>query len=335
LLLAGGNAHDALSPYYPVQRIPTLHFVYQRSGRRNQLGTIVENLPAVWDLLTAGSGYRAVVNALREFKPDVAVCDADPWTHRACAELGVPRISFDHFGIMAYCKPTLSPSDARAAARDVSVYRTLMGRPARIIVSSFYEAPPRSRKVRCIGPLLRDLVRRAAPRRGEHVLVYLNNGRVQLTARLEEALRATRLPMMIYGTEREGNEDNLSFERLDDERFIDHLASCRAVISTAGNQLVGEAMYLGKALLVRPEDSVEQRMNAAAVARLSIGEQVRDEAIDATRIEAFLSRAEEYGQNARLLWRDGRAQAIDCLESFARQLRSRRLRMVRRAPRYV
>ena len=142
LLLAGGDAYAALSPYYQVQRIPTLHFVYQRNGRRDQLGTIAGNLPAVWQLLTAGKGYREVVATLREFKPDVAVCDADPWTHRACAQLGIPRISFDHFGVMAYCRPSLPAADTRAAARDVWVYRTLMGRAARILVSSFYEALP-------------------------------------------------------------------------------------------------------------------------------------------------------------------------------------------------
>jgi uncharacterized protein (TIGR00661 family) len=335
LLLAGGDAHAALSPYYPVQRIPTLRFVYQRNGRRDQLGTVLENLPAVWELLTAGRGYRAAVQALRDFKPDVAICDADPWTHRACAQLGIPRISFDHFGIMAHCRPSLSPADARAARRDVWIYRTLMGRPARIMVSSFYEAPPRSRRVRCIGPLLRDQVRAARARSGEHLLVYLNNGRCQLTTRLEESLHATKLPTVIYGTDREGVDGNLVFERPDDERFIDRLASCRAVISTAGNQLVGEAMFLGKPLLVRPEDSVEQRMNAAAVARLGIGEEVAEESLDAPRIARFLERGATYRENARTSWRDGRAQALDCLESFAGQLRSRRLRMVRRAPRFV
>ena len=335
LLLAGGDAHAALSPYYPAQRIPTLRFVYQRNGRRNQLGTILENLPAVWELMTEGHGFRTVVRSLQDFKPDVSICDADPWTHRASAQLGIPRISFDHFGVMAYCRPALSAADARAAARDVWVYRMLMGRPARILVSSFYEAAPRFRKVRCVGPLLREQVRQARARAGDHLLVYLNNGRCQLTPRLEETLHATRLPMVIYGTDREGSDGALRFERPDDNRFIDDLASCRAVISTAGNQLVGEAMFLGKPLLVRPEDSVEQRMNAAAVARLGIGEQVSEAALDRHTIARFLERGDGYRENAKGLWRDGRAQALACLESFTRQLRPRRLRMVRRAPRFA
>ena len=112
-------------------------------------------------------------------------------------------------------------------------------------------------------------------------------------------------------------------------------ASCRAVISTAGNQLVGEAMFLGKPVLVRPEDSVEQRMNAAAVTRLAIGEEVDEASLDASRISGFLNRGDSYRDNAKRLWRDGRAQALESLESFARQLRSRRLRMVRRAPRFA
>jgi len=210
-----------------------------------------------------------------------------------------------------------------------------MGRPARIIVSSFYGAPPVSRKVRCVGPLLRDEVRQAHARTGDHLLVYLNNGRCQLTPRLEETLHAARLPMVVYGTQREGTDRLLSFEKPDDRRFIDHLASSRAVISTAGNQLVGEAMFLGKPLLVRPEDSVEQRMNAAAVARLGIGEETSEESLDSRWITSFLRRCDAYRDRARSLWRDGRAQALDCLEGFARQLRSHRQRAVRRALRYA
>ncbi len=335
LLLAGGDAFDALSPHFPVVRIPTLHFVYQKNGRRDQVGTIVGNLRAVSELLLSGEGFQSAVRAMRDFRPDVAVCDADPWTHRAAAHLGVPRISFDHFGIMAYCRPQLSPRDQRASARDVWIYRTLMGRPARIIVSSFYEATPTSKRVRCIGPLLRQQVRETQARRGEHLLVYLNNGDRQLTPRFEEALHATRVPMVVYGTHRQGSDANLAFEQPHDRRFIDHLASCRAVISTAGNQLVGEAMFLGKPLLVLPEDSVEQRMNAAAVARLGIGEQSTSMGLDAGRIEAFLVRCDAYRQSARQLWRDGRVQALACLESFARQLGRRRLRSLQRSPHFA
>jgi len=136
---------------------------------------------------------------------------------------------------------------------------------------------------------------------------------------------------VIYGTEREGVDGNLVFERPDDERFIDRLASCRAVISTAGNQLVGEAMFLGKPLLVKPEDSVEQRLNAAAVARLGIGMQVRHRDFTPEVLHRFLRAEASFRDRALTLARDGRAEALAALEGFARELCAGRRSPDRRA----
>ena len=43
---------------------------------------------------------------MRAFEPDLVISDAEPFTHQAAAALGVPRIGFDHFGILSHCRPT-------------------------------------------------------------------------------------------------------------------------------------------------------------------------------------------------------------------------------------
>jgi uncharacterized protein (TIGR00661 family) len=102
--------------------------------------------------------------------------------------------------------------------------------------------------------------------------------------------------------------------------FLEDLASCRAVLSTAGNQLMGEAIYLGKPVLVVPEHCVEQRLNAAAVERLGIGLRTTPRRLTTARIRAFLDRHDEFAANMQRLVRDGLQETMSALETFMHEL---------------
>jgi uncharacterized protein (TIGR00661 family) len=333
-VLAGGDAYDAIAPTHPAVRIPTLRYEYARDGERSLARTFGENLGYVSDLTFRGPAYREVERFVRELAPEVAICDAEPWSHAAAARLGVPRISFDHFGVLAYCRPVIPWDDRLRSFRDVTAYRSLMGRPDRIIVSSFYEGGAHDPRIRFVGPLLRPQVLRKRATRGGHLLVYLNRGAYQLTPRVERALRSLDMPVVLYGTPRRGVDGNLDFRAPANEPFLEDLASSRAVFSTAGNQLVGEAIWFGKPMLVMPEHTVEQRLNAAAVERLGIGLQVRQRQIDAAAFGRFFAREATFVDSIRQAVRDGRAESLAAIEAFARQLAHQRPRsLLQRAQR--
>jgi uncharacterized protein (TIGR00661 family) len=319
-VFAGGDAYDALSANVPVVRIPTLGYVYGDGGRRSMRRTISRNAKGFHDVVFGGEGVRVVADALRDFQPDVAICDAEPWTHHAAASLGIPRISFDHFGVLAWCRPPLTPVDRLLVQRDVMAYRLLTGRPDRVIVSSFFPATPRWNHVRVVPPLLRDDVHRVREQKGEHLLVYLNQGRSQLTSPIEEALASLRRPVVLYGTGRVGTVGDLSYRPPADLPFLEDLARASAVVSTAGNQLVGEAMHYGKPMLVMPENCVEQRVNALAVEQLGIGQRCDAATFTRSRLVRFLEQAPALGERARAMRRDGRAESLAVLEAFASQL---------------
>lgn len=169
------------------------------------------------------------------------------------------------------------------------------------------------------------------PTRGEHLLVYLNRGAWQLTPRVESALRALGRPVILYGTDRRGDDGLLSFRPPSNGPFLDDLAACRAVFSTAGNQLVGEALWLGKPMLVMPERTVEQRLNAAAVEALGIGRRVHLAEMSAEAVASFLRDVDRYRDTMRAAVRDGRAEAIAAIERFARELHAARPAPVRPA----
>ncbi|MEM1031669.1 MAG: glycosyltransferase family protein [Myxococcota bacterium] len=336
-IFASGRAFEMIAPRYPdVVETPRLDYTYRTSGRRCLWRTARDNATKMGDALVGGRHLRRVEAAIRAFGPDVAISDCETYVHHAAARLGIPRIAFDHFGILTHCRPPIDPRDRLKAVRDVMSYRMVVGFPARAVVSSFFDAPAVRRGVRCVGPLLREEVRRTRPRRGEHLLVYLNNGDRQLLPHVEEALNGCGTPVVVYGTSRRGEDGRVAYRAPSDEGFLEDVARATALFTTAGNQLVGEAVYLGKPMLVSPEHTVEQRVNGMAIERLGVGRMVAFSRIRAEGIRSFLRDAPRYATTVRVHARDGRAEAVEALERFAAEvLRERKALGAARVWRYA
>ncbi len=324
LILAGGDAYDLLCPDYMVQRIPTLRYYYGNKSERSTRQTIARNFPSFLDLYMNGPSFENVCEILEHFKPDVVISDAEVWSLRAAGQLGIPRIAFNHFGILVYCTPKVSWRDKIDLFLEMWTYRYLMGRPDRAVVSSFYRRPPKFDGVRLVGTLLRPEITQTKPTRGEHLLVYLNKGQHQFTPRIEQALHGLEIPVRIYGADQRRSYDNLTFRPLSNLPFVEDLASARAVLSTAGNQLVGEAVYFGKPMLVIPEKTVEQRLNAGALEDLGIGRQIALKDVCIESIRNFLDAEKTYRDNLRHVSADGSAEAIEAIETFMRELAAER-----------
>ncbi len=322
-LFAGGDAYDLLAAQGPVTRVPCLGLAY-KDGRRSTRLTFENNLPALLDLWRRGPGVDRVLASMRDFAPDVVICDAEPWTNAAGQKLGVPRIGFDHFGVLVHCRVALPWLDWIESMADRLAYRWLMRWPERVLVSSFFGAQPRRQGVKVVGPLLGEQVQKFAPSEGKHLLVYFNQGSSQLSDRMLDALGSLDGEVRLYGLGRVGEQGRLTFRAPSREGFLADLASCRAVLSTAGNQLMGEAMAYAKPVLVVAEATVEQRLNAREIVRMGIGESLRPAQFDRTAILDFLSRTDAYAARARELASDGRAQAIEWLERWMHELSSSR-----------
>lgn len=319
-LFAGGDAFEALAPRFDTVRIPTLGYVYGSGGRHSLTATVARNTALVADLAWRGDASRAVDDAFRARGVQLVISDSEAWTLRAARRLGLPTIGFDHIGIIAWCRPHFPPDLWMAGMRDRLAYRAALGRPDRILISSFYPAEPDGPHVRLVGPILREEVHRAPVRDGPHLLVYLNKGAHQYGRRLDQAFRSSDLPVVIYGTPWRGHSDNLEFRAPGTAEFLRDLASCAGVIATAGNQLLGEAMYFGKPVLALPENAFEQRLNAALVERLGLGMQCRWSDITPSDVDRFLGHHDAYRAALRALARDGRAEAVTILQNDIEEL---------------
>ena len=138
------------------------------------------------------------------------------------------------------------------------VVRAYYSQQRATIVSSFY-APrlkPGWEHARQVGVLLRPEIREAVPSRGGHLLAYF---RRTAPAGALEALARCGLPVRVYGLDGAATTRNLQFRPISEAGFLEDLAGCEAVVSTAGNQLVGEAFHLGKPVLAIPSTEIASR----------------------------------------------------------------------------
>ena len=73
------------------------------------------------------------------------------------------------------------------------------------------------------------------------------------------------------------------------------LAAVRGLIAAAGNQLIGEALHLGKPLLVLPEQAhAEQLMNSHFLAGMGCGEFRLLETVTPQDVQAFLGSLDRF-----------------------------------------
>jgi uncharacterized protein (TIGR00661 family) len=320
LILAGGDAYDALRSEYAVTRISTFKYHYDKSGKLSNRLSFKRNISAVLDLKLKGPALEMVADAMMDFGADVVVSDSEAFTHRAARRLGIPRISFDHFGLLVYCRPAMSWMDRLVCWGNARVYRELFREPERAIVSSFFEAPPRREGVCVVGAVIRKEVRQMQPSRGEHLLVYVSKGENEYTPEIERALLELDCPVRVYGGPAEGHRGNIEFKPIRNLAFIEDLASCRAVFATTGNQLLGEVIHFGKPMLGMPIDCLEQRLNAAQIERMGIGMQVSRKRVTAELLRSFLAREGEFAKNARREARNGEREAVEAIERFSAEL---------------
>jgi MoaA/NifB/PqqE/SkfB family radical SAM enzyme len=162
------------------------------------------------------------------------------------------------------------------------------------VISSFYFPPlrPAYRDAVQVGVLLRPGIVPLTSTDEGHLLVYLRRSG---SRQLLETLQTSGREVHVYGLGERPPEGQLRFHAVSEDRFVQHLASCSALICNAGNQLVGEAQYLQKPVLVFPEgNNAEQYINAHYLRASGCGDWIEEDALNADTLRAFLNRGDEF-----------------------------------------
>lgn len=301
-LFAPDDAYHFLAPMYgpernvanvTLTRIPGIRFHYT-GGRLDLSKTIMTGLSYGFrELPRVVAAFRRKIQAER---PDLIITDFEPALPRAGVRDQVPVISIDHQHVlMAYDLHSL-PWDLRMHAWLMSWAVWLYyprGMTARV-ASSFYTPPLKKawRTVHQVGPLIRPEVASAQPTTGDYILSYL---RANTPERVVDLLVSLDRPIKLYGLGERPSRGQVTFCAIHETRFVEDLAGSQAVICAAGNQLLGESLFLGKPVLAVPESiHHEQRINAHYLKEMGVGDWSTLEDLTRPTIDHFLERLDSF-----------------------------------------
>lgn len=267
--------------------------------------------------------YR-MTRILQKVQPKAVLSDCEGIIAWSAKWMGIPLISIDSQHEFCTAEARLLPARYQKDLRwYVMGLQWLIPSPDLVLVSTFH--PIQDEAIRWIPPILDPLVlENKTQTKQEHLLVYINHEEIF-------PLVAPFLPQektIIYGVSETMQKtvsqsiqrDNWVYKPKSYEGFLQDLAASKAVISTAGISLVGEALFLGKPLFVIPlPGQTEQYTNAHYLVQHGMGMASEIDYFNQTVISVFLRCAEKKvfaQQQGDWNSQDGSAEAVKAIQMF-------------------
>ncbi|MBI4820969.1 MAG: teichoic acid biosynthesis protein [Deltaproteobacteria bacterium] len=315
-IVGSGRAATYLATRYPdrVTEITGLTMVYEHNTVR-KLKTALKNLGAARGL---PENFRAYLEMSLEAPPDAVVSDFESFTYLYARSRGIPIISVDNMQIIDRCA---HPSDVLSGERTAfllakSIVKAKLPRANAYLVTTFFYPKIRKDRTSLHPPILRKIIldAKAKTRRGDHVVVYQSGTSHD---ELIDELKRVDVPFLVYGLKRvseDQTDGNLTFKPFSEDRFIDDLATARAVIAGGGFTLMGEAVYLNKPMLSVPlVGQFEQAVNATYLQKLGYGERV--DQITSSRVSEFLDKVDGYAERLESFQHDQNVGILSRLDA--------------------
>jgi uncharacterized protein (TIGR00661 family) len=270
-------------------------------------------------------------DVFKTFQPDCVITDFEPMTAYLANHYDLPLITIDNqhrLRYMSYPCPAHLQTDRRMT---ITIIRAMVPRPDVSLVTTFYYGEPKNERTFFFPPILRKEVLSLQPIFGEHILVYLTSGFETFIKRLKSFKRES---FIVYGAGKEGPDGHLTFKAFSKAGFLNDLASCKAVMATAGFTLMTESFYLGKPYLALPmRGQFEQEINGYLLARLKYGINLRRASPEAVgnflyRLPDFVENLKTYQaqDNSAIKARLGELLDDNC--ALARQFHRKRARLI-------
>jgi uncharacterized protein (TIGR00661 family) len=220
--------------------------------------TITDNLARLF------KGHRKSVELketlFKRFQPDAVITDFEPMTAYLANYFDVPLITLDNQHRMRYMDLEIPSKLNPGMHLTRAIIRAMIPRPDVSLVTTFHFSPVTNDRTFCFPPLIRERIMDVQTSRQDHIIVYFTKQFERFVNRLRDFDRER---FLIYGQEKEGTEGNIVFKQFSREGFVEDLASCRAVMASAGFTLITEALYLKKPYLALPtRGQFEQELNA-------------------------------------------------------------------------
>lgn len=281
-----------------LRRLECLRFRYR--GQRLCYGASIA--AAVPFLRSMPRRIAQLAGEVRDWRATHVINDFEPLLSRVAQLNGLPMISLDHQHFLSAIDPRCLPRSLAWKVRflRMSVPMFCPGNHHRL-VSSYYDFPLRAaaKQFRKVGVLLRNSVRTAKPESGSHLIAYM---RRELPENLRRSLQRTGKDVFIYGLGKRPSARRLRYIETSSDGFLEHLRTSAALICSSGNQLIGEALHLGKPTMAVPErGNFEQEINGFFLPQTGCGRTVPAHQVQPDTVGEFLERSQVMSVSPRTM----------------------------------
>lgn len=279
----------------------------------------VGSLPPSLGLATATRLAARVFDGLRRnrrARPDVVVSDGDLPGLAAARMAGIPVVAIGHGLVFLCCRAPVGAPRLPWLREAIKAGLSSFGASRRVAVN-FVELPLRRPDAELVRP---PIERWPLAARRDAVVCYFRDGvdaaRLELLAKVAPGAQVftARAPAEVPAA--------VTVRALDPGAFVAALAGARAVIASAGSQLISECIAHGMPLfVVYARDDDEQRCNAHMLVAAGLGAAAPADALDEAALRQFLLAPAALGV-ARMPVREGAAAVADACEALAGASRS-------------
>jgi len=321
-IVVSGRAHAYMAKAFAdVVEIRGFEIRYEDNGMALD-ATIAQNVLAAPEMLQAN--LLAYYDQVAAFRPDVVITDFDSFAGYVGRRQKIPVVSIDNQQIIARCKHPKAIIKGSRFDFELTKTFTRAKLPSLdfAFVTTFFEPPVKPKyedSTLLVPPILRESILRAkaTARAGGHVLVYQTS--TSDTSLIPTLNSLKNEKFYVYGLRRNETIGNCQLFDFDEARFIEHMATSKAVVANGGFTTLSEAVYLGKPIYSVPvRHQFEQEMNGRYLEFL--GYVVVREAVDATSLERFLADIPRMSARVARHKQEGNSLLLDKLEVVLERL---------------
>lgn len=212
---------------------------------------------------------KKALRSIKDWQPDIIITDAELVTAKFAKKLKIPCIYLSSVSFMTYCRLPFKLSFLQKSY--LYLFNWILSDCANaslIIISKMSKLQLKEDikdNVHLLDVFLRpELKQNPWKPQNTHILTYLRGTYIKrILQKLEMVGKQMNRKVFVYGIEDRKNTAYLVFKPISDQYFIEDMLTADYVISTSGNQIIGELAYLGVPSLLLPEiGQFEQEFNA-------------------------------------------------------------------------
>jgi len=252
-ILLSGHQSEVNLPYEINYQCRGLSFILGKNGGIDFLKTIKEaKLTTLWK----------EINEIPVEQYDLVINDFEPVSAWACYKKQVPCIALSHQAAVIH------PSAPKPKTKNLIGSMVLKKyAPSKRQFGFHFDAYSDN----IYTPVIRKEIREAIVEDKGHYTVYLPSYGDQYLISFLSQFNTVRWHVFSKQLMKEKEVGHIRLMPINNKRYIDSLRQCKGLLCNAGFEGPAEAIYLGKKLMVSPQQGqYEQHCNATAIERLGV-----------------------------------------------------------------